>query len=68
MDIYLIANANPDGLNFLLPYLKKKKWYRFVDTSLPDDLAITDNENFAVLVDQFHYFVKGRSVVVLVGQ
>ena len=67
-DIYLIANAYWEALTFQLPDLDKKKWHRFIDTSLPGENAIMDNENLRALDDQNHYLIEARTVVVLIGR
>ena len=67
-DIYLIANAHWETGTFQLPHRNHQKWYRFIDTSLPGDLAIMDNEKLQVLGDQSHYLVGARTVVVLIGR
>jgi isoamylase len=67
-EIYLIANAYWETLNFQLPDLNDQKWHRFIDTSLPGELAILDDENFQALGDQSLYLVGGRSVVVLISR
>ncbi|MDD2659274.1 MAG: glycogen debranching protein GlgX [Methylococcales bacterium] len=67
-DIYLIANAYWEALTFQIPNLNNKKWRRFIDTSLPGEIAIIDNENLQALDDQDHYMVGARTVVVLIGR
>jgi isoamylase len=67
-DIYLIANAHWETGTFQLPLLNHQKWYRFIDTSLPGDLAIMDDEKLQVLGDQSHYLVGARTVVVLISR
>jgi isoamylase len=64
-DIYLIANAHWEAGVFELPNLNNQKWHRFIDTSLPGELAIIENNDVKVLGDQYCYTVNGRSVVVL---
>lgn len=64
-EIYLIANAHWENASFQLPILNQQKWYRFIDTSLPDDLAIMDDDKLQIIDDQ-HYLVEGRTVVVLI--
>jgi pullulanase/glycogen debranching enzyme len=66
--IYLIANAYWETLSFQLPNLNNQKWHRFIDTSLPGELAIMDDENLQVLGDQDHYLIGARTVVVLIGR
>ncbi|MDD2723166.1 MAG: glycogen debranching protein GlgX [Methylovulum sp.] len=67
-DIYLIANAHWETGSFQLPPLKHKKWHRFIDTSLPGELAIMEDEQLPVLDDQDHYLVGARTVLVLIGR
>lgn len=65
-DIYLIANAHWESKQFQLP--NGKKWYRFIDTSLPGELAIMDNNDLVLLDDQHYYQVSDRAVIVLIGR
>jgi len=67
-DIYLIANAHWEAGTFQLPGFNHQKWYRFIDTSLPGELAIMDDEKLQVLGDQSYYLVNARTVVVLIGR
>ncbi len=67
-DIYLIANAHWEAGTFQLPNLSHQKWHRFIDTSLPGELAIMDDENLQILDDQSHYPMGARTVVVLIGR
>jgi glycogen operon protein len=67
-DIYLIANAHWETGAFQLPPLNHQKWHRFIDTGLPGELAIMDDEQLQVLGDQSHYLVSARTVVVLIGR
>ncbi len=67
-DIYLIANAHSESTEFQLPKSSNQKWHRFIDTSLPGELAIMDNNALAVLNDQHCYRVMDRSVVVLISR
>lgn len=67
-DIYLIANAYWETGTFQLPNLNNKRWHRFIDTSLPGELAIMDDENLQVIGDQDQYLIGARTVVVLIGR
>ena len=67
-DIYLIANAHWETGAFQLPPLNHQKWHRFIDTGLPGELAIMDDEQLQVVGDQSHYLVGARTVVVLIGR
>lgn len=67
-DIYLITNAHWQGQKFDLPILQNKQWFRFVDTSLSGDTAITDLDKLEPLVHQQDYSVASRSTVVLIAK
>jgi len=66
--VYLVANSHWEAHEFQLPVLGRKRWHRFLDTSLgsPDDIVRPGFE--ADLSNQFTYPVGPRSVVVLVGK
>ncbi|NOS88648.1 MAG: hypothetical protein HOP34_08955 [Methylococcaceae bacterium] len=51
-----------------MPNLNNQRWYRFVDTNLPGDLAIMDEAAMPALTDPHHYFVAARTTVVLVAR
>ncbi|AEX85147.1 glycogen debranching enzyme GlgX [Marinitoga piezophila KA3] len=64
-DIYVAMNFYTDTLNFELPKLQNKQWYRIIDTNLnsPDDfLEIPEIYN-----EQF-YPVSPKSIIVLISQ
>lgn len=66
-NIFIIANAHWEGLQFQLPRLEYHGWARFLDTSLdpPQDIWDVGQEECVEGVD--FYRVAARSVVVLVG-
>jgi isoamylase len=66
-DIHVMMNMYWEPLEFEIPGLAERKWYRAVDTYLPppEDIAAAGSE---VLVDAKSYLVHGRSVVVLVSK
>ena len=69
IDLFLIANAYREALDFELPApSERKKWFRFIDTNLKSPKDICDPEQEKVLVPQRPYKAGPYSVVVLVGR
>lgn len=66
--VYLISNAHDQALRFELPQISRQSWVRFLDTSLPAGLDITEPGSELELESQGHYVAGGRSTVVLVGR
>jgi len=66
-DIHVMMNMYWEPLEFEIPGLAERLWYRAVDTSLPapEDITAAGRE---VRVDSNNYLVQGRSVVVLVSK
>lgn len=66
-DLHLIFNMDQCGLEFELPIIPGRRWFRAIDTSLPapDDLA---EEGKEVLITTSTYYANYRSCVVLVGK
>ena len=62
-DIYVVLNAYHKDLEFELPKLEGKKWYRVVDTGNGDDFLKTP-----VSVESRNYIVKERSSIVLISE
>jgi len=63
-DLHVILNMSDDALDFELPPVEGRAWWRAVDTALPPpfDIAEPGSEQ---LVDGPAYLATGRSVVVL---
>lgn len=67
--LYIISNAYWEPLKFSLPPLPKEmipRWLRIIDTALPAPEDVSDPAN-APKVEDFHYVVQDRSVVILLG-
>ena len=66
-DIHVMMNMYWEPLEFEIPELRERSWYRAVDTFLPSpqDIAGAGKE---VRVNGNNYFVQGRSVVVLISK
>ncbi len=67
-DVYLIANAHWEDAVFELPQVHKRRWYRFVDTGLKDDLSINELDRLSPLKNNYEYAVKNRSTVILIAK
>ena len=67
-DLHFIANAYWDNLDFELPQIGDREWFRMVDTALasPEDIAEEGLE--FPLLSQDNYAVRKHSVVILVGK
>lgn len=64
-DIYVVFNSHYESLEFELPYLEGKKWYRVVDTHLTHGHDFSD---VPVEVKSKKYRVMDRSAIVLVSK
>jgi isoamylase len=67
-DLHFIASAHWEELEFELPQIGEREWFRLVDTSLlsPQDIA-DDGQEFP-LPSQESYRVQPRSVVIFVAK
>ncbi|MGC2108742.1 MAG: glycogen debranching protein GlgX [Candidatus Korobacteraceae bacterium] len=67
-DLHFIANAYSGDLDFELPQIGEREWFRLVDTALasPQDIAEADQE--FPLLSQESYLVKARSVGIFVAK
>ncbi|GAB6189445.1 glycogen debranching protein GlgX [Marinitoga arctica] len=63
-DIYIALNFYEDKLDFELPRLRNKNWYRVIDTHFktPNDFL-----DFPIKVSEY-YTVKSKSIVVLISK
>ncbi len=66
-DIHVMLNMYSESLEFEIPRIKGRKWYRVVDTFLPAPQDITEVGE-EIGINGNTYFVSGRSVVVLVSK
>jgi len=68
-DFFIMFNASAEGTLFIIaPPLEGKKWFRSVDTSLESPEDIVESGNEIPLPTQGEYFVRERSVVVLLSK
>jgi pullulanase/glycogen debranching enzyme len=69
IDIFLIANAYWDVLDFELPLpSERKRWFRFIDTNLKSPKDICEEGQEKLLAPQQPYKVGPFSVVALIGR
>lgn len=64
-DIYVVFNSHHEALDFELPKLKNKKWYRVVDTHMNHGHDFVDK---AVEVHGRKYKVMDRSAIILISK
>lgn len=66
-DIHVIINMEHQGLDFELPGLSNRRWFRFADTFLnyPDDISELGSES---AVDSAQYYVGTYSVAILISK
>ncbi len=66
-DLHVMLNMDWQNLDFDIPSIERRKWFRAVDTALPspEDIATAGQE---VEISGNTYHVNGRSVVVLLSK
>ena len=66
-DIHLIFNMYWEALDFEIPQIKDRKWYKVIDTAEPSptDILAPCQE---VMISENSFFVKDRSIVVLISE
>jgi len=66
-DLHVMLNMDWQNLDFDIPSIEGRKWFRAVDTALPspEDIAEAGQE---VEIASNIYHVNGRSVVVLLSK
>ncbi|HKD85124.1 MAG TPA: glycogen debranching protein GlgX [Terriglobales bacterium] len=67
-DLYFVANAYSGDLEFELPHIAEREWFRVVDTALPSPNDISDDGQEFPLMSQESYLVKARSVATFVAK
>ncbi|GAB1540805.1 glycogen debranching protein GlgX [Scytonema sp. NUACC21] len=67
VDIHVMLNMYWEDLNFELPFLMDREWYRVVDTAEPSPMDIKEPGE-EILFSDAVYPVKARSVVVLISK
>ena len=65
--IYVACNAFWEPIDIILPELEGKRWYRVVDTSLPEGEDIVPEEE-AFFLPEAVYHVRPRSAIVAVAR
>jgi glycogen operon protein len=68
-DLYLLFNANPEAVTFVLPSLPRlRQWRLSVDTAQPSPLDLYAAEEEATISSQATYKVESHASVVLVAR
>jgi len=67
-DLLFIANEHYGDLEFELPQIGEREWFRVVDTAQPSPNDIAEDGQEFPLLSQESFVVKARSVVVFVGK
>ncbi len=67
-DLHFIANAYDGDLEFELPLIGEREWFRIVDTALDSPLDIAEEGLEFPLLSQEDYLVKAHSVVMFVAK
>jgi glycogen operon protein len=67
-DIHFIANAYWEELEFDLPQIGEREWFRLADTALPSPQDIAEDGQEFPLLSQERYRVQPHSVVIFVAK
>ncbi len=67
-DLHFIANAYSGDLEFELPQIGEREWFRIVDTAQASPLDIAEDGQEFPLLSQESYLVKARSVAIFVAK
>jgi len=67
-DLHFIANSYSDDLDFALPQVSEREWFRLVDTAQPSPKDIAEDGQEFPLLSQDSYKVQAHSVAIFVGK
>ncbi len=67
-DLFFVANAFSGDLDFELPQIGEREWFRLADTAQPSPQDIAEDGQEFPLLSQDSYLVKGRSVAMFVAK
>jgi glycogen operon protein len=67
-DLHFIANAYASNLEFELPVIGEREWFRFADTALASPLDIAEEGLEFPLLSQESYLVHARSVAIFIAK
>ena len=67
-DLHFIANSYSGDLEFALPAIGEREWFRFADTALVSPLDIAEEGLEFPLLSQESYLVRARSVAIFVAK
>ena len=67
-DLFFVANSYGGDLEFELPQIGEREWFRLADTAQPSPQDIAEDGQEFPLLSQESYMVKGRSVAMFVAK
>jgi isoamylase len=67
-DLHVMLNMSSQGLNFEIPPVQTRRWYRAIDTSLPSPQDIASLGDEIEVKPDDSYYVNARSAVVLISR
>jgi isoamylase len=67
-DLFFVANAYGGDLEFELPQIGEREWFRLADTAQPSPQDIAEDGQEFPLLSQDGYMVKGHSVAMFVAK
>ena len=67
-DLFFVANSYQGDLEFELPLIGEREWFRVVDTAQPSPSDVAEDGQEFPLLSQESYAVKARSVAVFVAK
>ena len=67
-DLHFIANAYSGDLEFELPLIGEREWFRLADTALPSPQDVAEDGLEFPLLSQESYLVNGRSVAIFIAK
>jgi pullulanase/glycogen debranching enzyme len=67
-DLHFIANAYSGDLEFELPQIGEREWFRLADTAQSSPLDAADDGQEFPLLSQDSYLVKAHSVAMFVAK
>ena len=67
-DLHFVANAYSGDLEFELPHIAEREWFRVADTAQPSPLDFAEDGQEFPLLSQESYRVKARSVALFVAK
>ena len=67
VDLHIMLNMHWESLDFEIPAIENRNWYKVIDTAAPSPLDILDPCQ-EVMISSNNYLVQDRSVVVFISE